>query len=239
MRPALSGRPCFAAMQPRDDVVEHLFSAQTIGVDDVIGAGVMRHTQLVKSSYLGQRWRLAQHRPYLLAPAHAGQNRFGRDPDEDAVGALFQHPPIRGDGQCSTAERDNARLVVFEDSADRIMLVTAKRGFSFVRKNRRHLAVRTHHQSVGVEEGAAKSPGEPAADRRFSGCHEADQGHVALHRWRVKSWPAASRLRRRFSNVSSIESPPYFSSSGSISASRTIASPTIAAAGTTHTSLRT
>src|SRR5580700_4812382 len=160
------------------------------------------------------------------------------------MSALLQERPIFGDRQCPAAQRHNARFTGSQHVLDRLSLVSAECGFAFVGKDLRDRSMGTSDEIVGVEERAAEFARELTTDRRFPRPHESDERQVALHctcvpRFPAKRSAAAWVLRARLSRVSSTESPPYFSRTGPVSASRTIASATIAAAGTTQTSLRT
>src|SRR5579863_120290 len=158
--------------------------------------------------------------------------------------AFLDERSVLGERQGTASESHHARIAGAQHLPDCLALVSAERIFSFPRKDLWDRSMGANDEVVGVEERAAQLARELAPDRGFSSSHKSDERHVALHctfvpGFRENRSADACVLRARLSSVSSSESPPYFSKTGPVSARRTIASATMAAAGTTQTSLRT
>ncbi len=154
-----------------------------------------------------------------------------RQVDDPVAG---QEPAGRPVEHGTAAERENARMLG-DRVPDRPALQGAEPLLALVEEDLRdRLAGRGHDVRVGVAIRGPEPVGEQFAHGRLTDPHRADQDDQrGAHRiWRWERYDCTLRW------VSATLSPPNFSATASASTRATIASATIPAAGTAHTSER-
>ena len=223
--------------QPVDDLVDDLSVTSVRRIDHAIGTLVVGHPRSVELLEIlssvglrpsnGRMSGFAVLERVFVPATPLMKTRYARSRSRLRFSATVSAPP----------PSDSTLATALKRVVDRRMFVTAKRRSPSFAKI---AAIGPCARATSASVSKKAQPSLRASFRPIVDLPDAMNPTSATCRFIEQR---VARPRRDcvegYRSVSSIESPPYFSKSGPMSASRTIASPTIAAAGTTQTSLRT